>query len=265
MIAMVETEEGCVGDMTQSGEVSFLSPSFRSASERGGAAFEVKFLLDEQQALEVRSWARSHLLPDPHGIPELQGAYLTHSLYSDTESADVYWRRSGFERRKYRVRRYGSEDWVSLERKSRVGQRVAKRRAIVALADLARLRQSLGDANWSGQWFVRRLSKSRLRPICQVTYLREAYAGQQEGPVRLTMDRDLQGLMQPEWQFVPPLGSRPLLANQVILELKYRSIMPTAFKQLLTDLCLSPAAVSKYRRCREAWDPSLLSRGSSDA
>lgn len=280
-------EEGFVVDAAQSGEVCFLSPSFRAASDEGGEAFELKFLIHESQSLAVRDWARSHLLPDPHGDPAFGGAYLTHSLYCDTLAGDVFERRPGFQRRKYRVRRYGSADWVSLERKTRVGRRVAKRRVFVAEAELKWLETSsggnaeissgsksnaVGDTvlsgdlpGWAGHWFARRLRKSRLLPICQVTYWREAYAGLLDGPVRLTMDREVRGQSRREWTFASGEAAIPLLPGQVILELKYRTRLPAHFKQLISDFDLSPTAVSKYRRCREEWDHLKLSRETKDA
>lgn len=274
-------KEGFVVDAARSGEVRFLSPSFRAASDEGGEAFELKFLIHESQSFAVRDWARAHLLPDPHGNPALGGAYLTHSLYSDTLAGDVLERRAGYQRRKYRVRRYGDADWVSLERKTRVGRRVAKRRVVVAEADLNWLEMSPGGnaevnsgrdaalstalAGWEGNWFARRLRKSHLLPICQVTYLREAYAGMLEGPVRLTMDKEVRGQSQREWKFAGEGAAVPLLPGQVILELKYRTRLPTLFKQLMGDFDLSPTAVSKYRRCREECDHLELSRENEDA
>jgi hypothetical protein len=282
MMDEVDTgEEDRVADLVMSGEVRFLSPSFRAASDEGGQAFELKFLIAEEQSRDVRSWARAHLLPDPHGDPALCGAYLTHSLYSDTLAGDGYARRAGYQRRKYRVRRYGNADWVSLERKTRVGRRVAKRRVVVQEADLQRLEMesggnaapsgdpktgtNAGGDGWAGSWFARRLRKSKLLPRCQVTYLREAYAGMYEGPVRLTMDREVYGQPQYEWRFVETEAAVPLLPGQVILEFKYRAQLPTIFKQLISDFDLLPAAVSKYRRCRDAWDRQELSRETEDA
>src|SRR6516164_4946790 len=149
------------------------------------AAFELKFLLDEARAQEVESWARVRLALDPHGDPALGGAYLTTSLYFDTPELDVYHRSRGYKRRKFRVRRYGAAPWAFLERKSKWGDRVEKRRAAVPGEELALLANPMSVVTWPGHWFHRRLVARRLGPACRVSYHRTAYVGAcAEGPLR---------------------------------------------------------------------------------
>jgi hypothetical protein len=62
----------------------FESPSLAGPARERRAAYELKFLVDEALAAEVERWARTHLKADPHGQPELGGAYRTTSLYFDT-------------------------------------------------------------------------------------------------------------------------------------------------------------------------------------
>src|SRR5436305_1036093 len=119
--------------------VGFESPSLAPAGGGEGPAYELKFLLDETRAQEVEAWARRRLLLDPHGDPALGGAYQTLSLYCDTPDLDVYWGRPSYKRRKFRVRRYGAAPWVFLERKSKWGDRVAKRRSPVPGEEVALL------------------------------------------------------------------------------------------------------------------------------
>ncbi len=114
------------------------SPSLGTRRD-GGQAFEVKFLIDEALAAEVIRWARVRLAPDLHAAAELDGAYSTTSLYTDTTSDDVYLRSPRYKRRKFRVRRYGAENWVFLERKRKSGDKVSKRRDRVPMEELSRL------------------------------------------------------------------------------------------------------------------------------
>ena len=44
----------------------------------------------------------------------------------------------------------------------------------------------------------------------------------------------------------------------MIVEFKFRAALPTPFKGLVAALRLSPACVSKYRLCREAWGVAPL-------
>jgi hypothetical protein len=45
----------------------------------------------------------------------------------------------------------------------------------------------------------------------------------------------------------PPDPGIPVLADQLILELKYRGTPPAIFRQLVEEFALSPQATSKYR------------------
>lgn len=230
------------------------SPSLVPAGAGSAPAFELKFLLSEQLAAEVEAWARPRLAMDAHGDPDLGGAYRTTSLYCDTPELDVYYRSPSYKRRKYRVRRYGSAAWLFLERKARTGDRVAKRRTAIALDDLSPLAQPLAVTDWPGYWFHRRLLTRRLGPACRVSYERIAYVGTcAEGPLRLTLDRQLHGELIDDWSFDPRGGDLPLLTGQVVLELKFRAALPHPFRELLQELRLSPCPVSKYRLCRQAW------------
>lgn len=227
-----------------------------SLTPRGGgaAAFEVKFLLDESLADEVTRWANARLTRDIHASDEQGGAYSTTSLYTDTPESDVYFRSPKYKRRKFRVRRYGHEPWVFLERKNKAGDRVSKRRDKVLVDELERLAPTLAVTDWPGHWFHQRLLRRRLQPTCLISYERAAFYGScAEGPLRLTMDRRVQGQLWDQWTVAPVTAGQPLLENQVILELKFRDALPQPFKQLVADLQLQPRPVSKYRRCREAF------------
>jgi hypothetical protein len=229
------------------------SPSLGTRRD-GGQAFEVKFLIDEELAAEVLRWARVRLAPDLHASTELDGAYATTSLYTDTSSDDVYLRSPRYKRRKFRVRRYGNEDWVFLERKQKSGDKVSKRRDRVPVEELARLAPPLAVADWTGQWFHQRIHARRLLPACLIGYERHAFFGAGvDGPLRLTMDRNVRGIPWDRWEVASAQAGHLLFPSQVILELKFLAALPTEFKQLVADLRLQPRAVSKYRACREIW------------
>src|SRR5262245_60244966 len=133
-------------------------------------AYELKFLVTALEAARIEAWARKLLLPDPHG---LKGTYQTTTLYLDTAFFDVYHKRPGYRRNKYRVRRYGGGELVHLERKKRQGDRVRKRREMLPLLELARL----SDPDGAGTWFGQRIGERGLRPVCWVTYARTAFVG----------------------------------------------------------------------------------------
>lgn len=226
---------------------SHLSPSSVPISALGGDAYEVKFRLTLDQAHWAEAWARERLTPDPHGD---NGVYRTISLYVDTPFFDIYHKTRGYRRSKYRLRRYGSMDWVHLERKLRRGDRVRKRRDMVPLADISSLASGI-----NGGWFGERVRERLFQPVCWIAYTRTAFqSATSTGPLRLTLDRDVVGAPASAWTVPAKVEGRALLPGEVILELKYRANLPPLFQELLAALPARLAGVSKYGRCVEAWD-----------
>jgi len=241
------------------------SPGLRADRDLG-PAFELKFRLTAAEAPVFEAWAWDQLRPDPHGQ---DGTYRVTSVYCDTPRLEVFHRSPGYRRAKFRLRRYGDDPKIFLERKTRRGDRVRKRRVEVRPEELGLL-QSEPNPAWAGDWFARRIRFRSLRPTCQVGYWRTAFFGQAGGsPVRLTLDRELVGLPAEHW-LVPRLDEGvPLLPGGVLLELKFHVHLPPLFHELLPRLPIQEARVSKYRRCVElcrvgGWDvaqpPSVAER-----
>jgi hypothetical protein len=230
---------------------SLQSPSFGNGSD-SAQPFELKFLVEEALAARVEALARAFMIPDANGDPA--GCYTTTTLYLDTAALDVFHRSPSYRRRKFRIRRYGQAAGVCLERKTRSGDRVRKRRSSIPDADLSLLAHDDSAPDWAGHWFHRRLRTRALLPSALVSYDRTALTGATpEGPIRLTIDRHIRGRVADAWQVATVQSGLPLLAGTPILELKFLDHMPQVFKQLVADFNLSPASVSKYRVCRDAW------------
>jgi len=255
-VAIVFCEPG--GDDVEevSGEC-IQSPSLAEPAESAGPAYELKFLVEEEQARAAEAWISGRLAPDPHGDPELGGAYHTTTLYLDTPTFDVFQRRPSFRRSKHRLRRYGTEVKVYLERKIKNGDRVRKQRNVVPAEEAVLLANPMSLVTWPGHWFHRRLLDRGLRPAALIAYERTAYIGAAAaGPLRLTLDRRLRGALASEWAVPTAEGGLPLLTGRVILELKFRLSLPAPFKELIQLLRLGPCSVSKYRSCMSVWGTS---------
>lgn len=215
-------------------------------------AFEVKFVLSEEQARAVENRLCQQMSLDPHADPSLGNAYRITSIYFDTPGFDVYRRQPGHRARKYRVRRYGSSPVAFLERKSKNGQRVRKRRVAIPLEEVNHVFGAPSE-DWPGHWFTRQVAKRALRPVCRVTYERTAYvAAGPTGPIRLTFDRAARGLIADGLPLDLFHDGRPLLNDVVIVEFKFLSAMPVLFKEAIEDVRLTPQSSSKYRRCVDA-------------
>jgi hypothetical protein len=225
------------------------SPSLFGAGEEADAAtaYEVKFLLTEEQVAEVEARVRGKLALDPYADPALRNAYLTTSVYTDTPNFDVFYRTDGYDRDKFRVRRYGPDGPVFVERKTKNGDKVRKHRARINAAEVGDLAAPELNGEWAGEWFHSQLLQKQLRPVCRVAYERVAYLGTADGgTVRLTFDRNIRGVLASAWK-LEAVGSAPPLVDRVVCEFKFRNAMPALFRGIVADLALTPAPVSKYR------------------
>lgn len=233
-------------------ESASLSPSLWK--DREDPAFELKFQLPEEQARQIAAWAREHLQLDPHNRPELDDSYRVHGLYFDTPALDVFHRSDGYKKKKYRLRRYGDSVAIFLEQKRKSAGRVAKRRVQVEEAELTRLCETpTEDLTWIGAWFHRRISVRRLQPSCLVSYQRQAFFGQNlEGPLRLTLDRNVRAAAARRWNVDEVLDGLPMMNDHVLLELKFRRHLPGLFKGLMQDFSLNHMPLSKYRLAVES-------------
>jgi SPX domain protein involved in polyphosphate accumulation len=223
-----------------------MSPSFQR--ENRERACELKFLLTPDLAESVRDWARHKLEPDPHGNGNAQDEYLITSLYFDTETFDVYNRKGSFARSKFRIRRYGAEAVVYLERKLKTNGFVSKRRSPAETEEIRRLALIEADLKWPGSWYHRRLLLRRLKPVCQISYERTArVASTSHGPIRLTLDEHLRAVPAREFHFQPDEKCIQVSPSNVVMELKFRGDTPALFKELIEKFALSEKKMSKYR------------------
>jgi hypothetical protein len=232
-----------------------------SSDQGNGYTAEIKFLVNEATGLRIREWVRERMDADPHGGGPHADEYRVSTLYLDTGARDVFHRRGSYGRSKYRVRRYGDETRVFLERKLRTGARLAKRRTDISL-DALPLLTTAGSLDPVAPtspipdpltgWFRRRVSLRRLEPVCRVSYLRVARLGDTEaGRVRLTLDYSLSAATANAFT-LDGAGPAPLLVGHMILELKFRGPMPAVFRELADTFALTPGRASKYRVAAEA-------------
>lgn len=262
------SSDGADGGRTGHGATAaprMISPGL-AAAEGLGAAFELKYQLDPDEAGRIEAWARQHLHPDRNGDG---GKYRITSVYCDTPTLDVFHRSPGFRRSKLRLRRYDDAPRIFLEKKSKRGDRVTKMRTDVDPGELARLPDLMAPTtapamsiasmaiadqadDWAGAWFGQRARRRGLRPTCCVSYRRTAFFGMAgDMPVRLTIDRDMVGTAAGDWSVPRIEDGHALLPGGLLLELKFHLHLPPLFRDLLGLLPGQLARASKYRRCVE--------------
>jgi hypothetical protein len=223
----------------------------RQAAE---AAFEVegvgehKFLLSAAEAGTVSEWAIANLCPDPYGDGP-NGAYRVQSLYLDSPQLASYHRTPGEPVARFRIRRYGEERVVHLERKLRREAHVRKRRTAVPLEELAWLNGSQPPQGWEAAWFREECRRLGLQPVCEVSYRRHAWQGELEAePVRVTLDRDIAASPQPRLKAPEVVQAAPPIWDGYILEVKCRAEIPASLRALVDNLSQSETRLSKYCR-----------------
>jgi hypothetical protein len=142
---------------------------------------------------------------------------------------------------------------VFLERKTKRGEQVRKRRVTIDDRDLPALSEFSTDPAWPGHWFHQQLVRRALEPVCAVQYVRTAsVATGDEGPLRLTFDRELRARLVNDWVASGSGEGIPVLTGQVVCEFKFRGHLPVLFKGVIQELGLEPTGVSKYRHCFRA-------------
>lgn len=228
-----------------------VADSARSPGLRTGVAFELKYELSQDDVFRMKSWARRHLCPDPHGE---DGCYRVTSVYCDTPTFDIFHRTQGYRGGKLRLRRYGSAPFVFLERKVRKGDQVRKRRVEVAPEDLPKLASymagTMAPVEWAAGWFLDKALRKRVIPACRVGYRRTAFFGMAAGQnVRLTIDENLIGVPARDWDAQPLHEGLELLPGSALLELKFQVSIPELFRGLLPELPVQTGRISKFRRC----------------
>jgi hypothetical protein len=246
---MSELSEYVRGVTTSPSAAGLESPSLYDPRAADGAtAYEVKFLLTEEQVREVEASAAKKLALDPYADPAMGNAYLTTSVYTDTSAFDVFYRTEGYNRDKFRVRRYGHTGPVFAERKTKNGEKVRKHRARINPTEVADFAKPSLNGEWAAEWFHSQLLEKRLKPVCRVAYERVAYLGTADGgTVRLTFDRNIRGVLADQWALEAVSAVPPLLTDLVVCEFKFRTAMPALFRGIVADLALTPAPFSKYR------------------
>ena len=225
------------------------SPALMIKSANSPGAYELKCLIPGETAEAIQATLNNRMQLDSFCKRSAGNEYRITTLATDTPELAVFHRVGKFARTKHRVRRYGDEDKVYLERKTRKGHRVRKQRAKLDLEHLSMLSNpdNNGDAS-EENWFATAIRENSLSPVCAMTCLRRAWFGQSDdGTTRLTMDRQLEAALINEWSFTRHPDTTLITAENVICEFKFVGAMPLMFKQIIEMFSLNPGGFSKYR------------------
>ncbi len=205
--------------------------------------WEWKVVLGVAEAIRVARRAARLLARDPYTLAAPDGGYPVASVYlaprGGPRRGTPHWR----------VRRYGDDRLVWLERKENVGGRVTKRRRAFEAALASGPAAALPPGHPARAWFEE-VEALQLAPCVVVSYLREAWIVPGTS-ARLTIDRHVRA--RPAARRTPESveGGVPVLEAGV-LELKFDDAPPEPFRRLLRAEGLSPRPWSKVRAAVEA-------------
>jgi hypothetical protein len=229
--------------------------------------YELKFIIDESCAANVRDFVRSFLAPDEHADPNQGNSYPVHSLYLDTSGLALF--RGTVDalknRFKLRIRFYDGDPRhpAFLEIKRRLNDVICKERAAVT-REGARL---LLEGKWLDPSHLITGDKhgkaaAALHNFCRtchaigaggcvyVSYNREAYVSPDSDQIRVTFDRQIAAAnYRPVPYLVPPAVEKPAGVNGVVLELKYTDRFPDWMREMVLTFNLIRVPMAKYVAC----------------
>ena len=222
--------------------------------------FEAKYLIGEVMAQTIRDHIRPFVTPDSHGQE-----YPVTSIYLDSSDMVLYLSsvRGEERRRKLRIRTYtGNNDVCFFEVKHRHNQIVRKERAVVHNRYVASLlRGAIPGAHMLAEpdrdmksfySFCTLRDSIDATPRVVVNYMREAFIGKAEEPLRITFDRDLRGLHSTQfdpagWAASPHWNDG--MGPPIVMEIKFSDIYPCWVGDLIQRFSLRRESFAKYVVC----------------
>lgn len=229
---------------------------------------ELKFVVNEALAVEIRGFLRTQMQPDLNGGQNGAVGYPVCSVYLDCPIARLYYQtvRGQKNRFKLRVRIYDSDpaNPAFLEIKRREGSIIKKKRATVdrvsAVAMLSGREvtiDALSTFDSSSKDLVAMKEFTALRDqiaavgTTYVQYQREAYVSPQRTDWRATFDRRLKTYpyqIGSELQ-IHPNAFDTRYVDTVVFELKFTDRFPHWMRELVRTFNLRDVSFPKYVNC----------------
>src|SRR5688572_13517455 len=224
--------------------------------------FELKYIIPEETALQIRDYVRSYLELDENGVGKPNYSYPVHSLYLDSDDLKLYWSTINGDKNRFklRIRFYNNnpETPVFFEIKRRMNNCIMKKRGSVRREAVARLLaghmpepsflvSKEAKHMFAVQDFCRLTQEIGAKPKVHIGYYREAYVPHDDNSARLTMDREVRS----EPELTPRLNTkmlRPILVwgKDIVLELKFTNRFPEWFRDLVRVFGLRQCGAAKY-------------------
>lgn len=221
--------------------------------------YECKYLVDPIMLPEIRHYLRPFTRPDAFAAMRKGYRYPICSLYLDSHDLVLYQQTVGGEkdRFKLRVRTYTDDPATPayFEVKQKVNNVVHKRRAGLSRKHAALVLNQRADqvrgldprVRDDINYFNGLVALTGARPVVRIRYVREAYEGDGNEPVRVTIDTELMHAVTLDDRLSHESGrwtTTPL--RGVILEIKFTERYPWWVQQFIRAFALKQQAMPKY-------------------
>jgi SPX domain protein involved in polyphosphate accumulation len=217
--------------------------------------YEIKYRISRFQQHQLLQLMRCYMVADEHGKSIIQ------SLYFDTP--DFLLARRSMEhpvyKEKLRLRSYGipkAGDEVFMELKKKFDGVTYKRRLALPSREMNRALlkgEPLTDTQIGHEIDFCRGRYQELRPALMLSYRREAWYGKDDRDLRITFD-DTVLWREDNLNLTSGIYGSPLLGTQeVLMEVKVSSAMPTWLVQFLSAHHIYKTSFSKYAAAYQCW------------
>lgn len=221
-----------------------------------GYRHENKYIIDTYRMKLLSARLSCALEADVHS--DGNNMYHIRSLYfDDYDNSCYYENEDGVEpREKYRIRYYNAgSSRIVLEKKIKSMGMTRKESCIITEEECRRLMRGTipgitADMPDMKKKLLTQMRLKNLRPKVIVSYDREAYV-YATGNVRVTFDTNISASANIAGFLDKTFPERPVMAGELILEIKWDDVLPDFIRKLLTDEKLRRSGFSKYHVCRK--------------
>ena len=225
--------------------------------------FELKYIIPNRTALQVRAFIQQHLEVDEFGVGKPNLSYPVHSLYLDSDSWEIHRRTVNGDKNRYKLRlRYYNESPktpIFFEIKRRMKDIIMKQRGAVKRDSVPKILaghlpersdmkapDSIEDF-MAIEGFLRLMLDVNARPKMHVAYDREAYVHSHNNEVRVTLDRNVRGVMREDGKLLATMVDPYICTtDEVILELKFTGRFPHWYRELVQSFDCFQTGAAKY-------------------
>jgi len=224
--------------------------------------YELKYLIPNALAVQVRDFVQQHLEIDEFGACQPNLSYPVHSLYLDSDDWKIYARSVNGDKNRFKLRvRYYNDSPrtpVFFEIKRRMKDVILKQRCgILRGGEDAVLSghfpaakyfaSPAGSDRLSLERFVELMLALNAKPKMHIAYEREAYVSPFNNEVRLTMDRWVRGVPRFDGRLITAM-EKPFqcTTNTVVLELKFSGRFPNWYRELVRKFNCFQTGAAKY-------------------